>query len=802
MSELYDRADNMFGELVIPESFSEALSYAEQLIWLYLHKQNELIEGENITITDNGDGTATISASVDGVKGIDRIESTVKTDKTVVVIYYTDGTYQSFNVFAGPQGPQGIQGIPGQDGAPGVQGDPGNGIKSIVVTNVETATVETKVTRINPDESSVSQAFQKQIPKRSVLTITYDDDTTDTVYAYAGASTYVGETIHNLHVTPNTNTIKFKLYNPADGMVQSLQDVTISDGAQGPQGIQGIQGVPGQDGQDGRDGQDGAPGPQGDPGVGVPAGGTTDEILIKASDADYVTRWCPKSEIYPTIDTVGNQTNIIDRYNIVKDKATSGFDITIEDSGNNEITLSINNTNETSEPFYLEWYLRASGDGTFTTNSDTTGADIYPDYISTGFGTFFTYMRINVDITIPASTLQVITFTLTPDSGSSQYYGIIDRENSYLLRPIYAINGVPAFDTSMDDGTDHVLVPSGDSGYWDSTNNLYPQVRADLKGGIAKLYRQGIHSYCSTLFPDIYIDCVDTPGVGFSLTANNSSDQVVSLQGYSVNVEVNLSDDCTFTSDSSNMTLSYNSGLGLLHIDWWDDVPAEGSITVNITATPGSNYNYVAWNYTYTYEVLHDAGKDVPAGGTVGQTLVKNSGTDYDGIWKDSLSLLHWQGYFSGNFPTFSASQSYVTNVTGQIRSFRSLQTLVNNDQSSPQSAVLYRLLVNPQLTFSVSVDTNVSGNTQLCGITDYFYPGALTYKVIGPSTYTPSGVAIGLLDKTDVTIIGWDSTHGLEVISNARFSIIKTVSGTLNFSLTMTSPHTFHAGVTYYVLL
>lgn len=324
MSELYDRADNMFGELVIPESFSEALSYAEQLIWLYLHKQNELIEGENITITDNGDGTVTISASVDGVKGIDRIESTVETDKTVVVIYYTDGTHQSFNVLAGPQGPQGI---PGQDGAPGVQGDPGLGIKSIVVTNVETATVEVKGTRINPDESSVSQTFQKQMPKRSVLTITYDDDTTDTVYAYAGASTYVGETIRNLSVTPNTHTIKFKMYNPADGMVSSLQDVTIADGAQGPQG------VPGQDGTDGQDGAPGATGAtpnitmtasvlptagvpdvqisktgtdenpafallfsglkgeNGQNGVGVPTGGTEDQMLVKNSGTDYDTKW-------------------------------------------------------------------------------------------------------------------------------------------------------------------------------------------------------------------------------------------------------------------------------------------------------------------------------------------------------------------------------------------------------------------------------------------------------------------------------------------------------------------------------
>ena len=828
MSELYDRADNMFGELVIPESFSEALSYAEQLIWLYLHKQNELIEGDNITITDNGDGTVTISASVDGVKGIDRIESTVETDKTVVVIYYTDGTHQSFNVLAGPQGPQGIQGIPGQDGAPGAKGDPGLGIKSIETSAVVTEQLErhTKFTEINPSTGLPATGdilSYISVPKRATMTVTYDDDTTDTFYVNAGATTYLETKWGHTEVTPHYTQLYFKMYDPATNITSDVTNFSIYDGAQGPQGIQGPQGVPGQDGQDGAQGpqgdpgpqgpqgiqgipgQDGDPGPQGPqgaPGVGVPTGGTTDEILIKDSDADYVTRWCPKKDIYPIVDTIGNQTHIVDRYNIVNDKALSGFDISIEDSGTNEITLSINNTNETSEPFYMEWYVRASGNDTFTTTSDTVGADIYPEYVHSVSGTFFNYMRVYVNITIPASTLQVIKFTLTPDSESSQYYGITDNANTYSQQSIYAVNGVPTFDSSMDDGTDHVLVPSGDSGYWDSTNNLYPQVRADLKGGIVKLSRQGIHSYCSTLFPDIYIDCVDNSGVGFSLTANNSSDQVVSLQGYSVNVEVNLSDDCTFASDSSNMTLSYNSDLGLLHIDWWDDVPAEGSITVNITATPGSNYNYVTWNYTYTYDILHDADKDVPAGGTAGQTLIKNSGTDYDGSWRDSLSLLQWNASFISRIPEFSASQTYVTNVTGKITEFSVLQTLVNNGQSIPQSAVLQRIRVSPQVTFSVSVDTNVPIGTKLCAFTNFYTGSALTYKIFGPATYSPNTGLI-LLDKKDVVIIGWDSTNGLDIISDARFQIGRVANGDLTAQVNNgNSAHTFHAGVTYYVLL
>lgn len=75
------------------------------------------------------------------------------------------------------------------------------------------------------------------------------------------------------------------------------------DGEQGPQGLQGAagpqgpQGEPGPAGADGAPGAAGAQGPQGPAGAdgqdgqGVPAGGTTGQILAKSSDADYATHW-------------------------------------------------------------------------------------------------------------------------------------------------------------------------------------------------------------------------------------------------------------------------------------------------------------------------------------------------------------------------------------------------------------------------------------------------------------------------------------------------------------------------------
>lgn len=72
------------------------------------------------------------------------------------------------------------------------------------------------------------------------------------------------------------------------------------EGPQGPQGIQGIQGDTGPqgpigpDGPQGPQGIQGIQGPQGDPGadgVGIPVGGATGQVLIKASATDYDTEW-------------------------------------------------------------------------------------------------------------------------------------------------------------------------------------------------------------------------------------------------------------------------------------------------------------------------------------------------------------------------------------------------------------------------------------------------------------------------------------------------------------------------------
>jgi hypothetical protein len=57
-------------------------------------------------------------------------------------------------------------------------------------------------------------------------------------------------------------------------------------GATGPQGEQGLQGIQGEQGLPGEDGADG---------VGIPVGGTTGQVLAKASATDYDTAWADQS---------------------------------------------------------------------------------------------------------------------------------------------------------------------------------------------------------------------------------------------------------------------------------------------------------------------------------------------------------------------------------------------------------------------------------------------------------------------------------------------------------------------------
>ncbi len=165
--------------LTLPTVFEECMSPEQQILWLLVHKQNLLVEGDNITLTPNEDGTVTISSEGGGATY--RIESATPDEGyTAAYILKNVDTEEQAGVkiqvptVAGPQGPQGetgpqgpagpqgetgpqgpqgetgpqgSQGVPGQDGADGVgitsiifkETDPsGNNVYTVTLTNGNT----------------------------------------------------------------------------------------------------------------------------------------------------------------------------------------------------------------------------------------------------------------------------------------------------------------------------------------------------------------------------------------------------------------------------------------------------------------------------------------------------------------------------------------------------------------------------------------------------------------------------------------------------------------------------------------
>ena len=74
--------------LVIPASFSDCLSYGQQVLWLLEHKSPILTAGDNITLTENENGTITVSAEQEdahtySIKKITHVEPVVPSGQVV-----------------------------------------------------------------------------------------------------------------------------------------------------------------------------------------------------------------------------------------------------------------------------------------------------------------------------------------------------------------------------------------------------------------------------------------------------------------------------------------------------------------------------------------------------------------------------------------------------------------------------------------------------------------------------------------------------------------------------------------------
>lgn len=126
-----------------------------------------------------------------------------------------------------------------------------------------------------------------------------DEQTNWTIDAEATVDNTTGSPSVTVEAETDT-TLKKKTFTFEFSGLKGEKGDTGATGPQGPQGIQGEQGIQGVQGEQGiqgiqgekgETGATGATGAQGAPGVGVPAGGTTGQVLKKKSNTDYDTEW-------------------------------------------------------------------------------------------------------------------------------------------------------------------------------------------------------------------------------------------------------------------------------------------------------------------------------------------------------------------------------------------------------------------------------------------------------------------------------------------------------------------------------
>lgn len=86
----------------------------------------------------------------------------------------------------------------------------------------------------------------------------------------------------------DVDKIAYQLDNNTYWRLTDHSPLTWIQAMAGPAGADGADGADGTNGTNGTDGADGA---DGAPGVGVPTGGTTGQVLTKASGTDYDTQW-------------------------------------------------------------------------------------------------------------------------------------------------------------------------------------------------------------------------------------------------------------------------------------------------------------------------------------------------------------------------------------------------------------------------------------------------------------------------------------------------------------------------------
>lgn len=155
----------------------------------------------------------------------------------------------------GIQGEQGVQGIQGPQGIQGIQGEKGDdGYPFLIYKQYD----------------NISEFDAQDFPEIGLMFMVMQEDYDPDTHLSIGYPIY-------RYTAEGTPPYSLVVHLASQGIKGEKGD----KGDKGDQGIQGVQGL------QGIQGEQGIQGPQGETGIGMPTGGSTNQVIIKDSNADY-----------------------------------------------------------------------------------------------------------------------------------------------------------------------------------------------------------------------------------------------------------------------------------------------------------------------------------------------------------------------------------------------------------------------------------------------------------------------------------------------------------------------------------
>lgn len=146
---------------------------------------------------------------------------------------------------------------------------------------------------LTAEEAETAYKNLKLEYKSSILKLLYGDTEMAKVTIAGGSG---GSDAREIELQKSGTAIQWRYTGDSEWTdLVTLAEITGPAGSPGPQGLTGPQGEKGEKGDPGDKGEQGPAGQKGDSGEGIPIGGTSGQVLIKKSDADYDTEWTTMS---------------------------------------------------------------------------------------------------------------------------------------------------------------------------------------------------------------------------------------------------------------------------------------------------------------------------------------------------------------------------------------------------------------------------------------------------------------------------------------------------------------------------